>query len=406
MVDAFADPAFCLALARAVERNERIAFGGDGELQFTPTRAFADLARGGIEPVQHLGREQSNTSVILGERLFLKGYRRCRPGVNPDMEVPRYLTQAGFGFIAPLAGAIELVRDNAPPTTLASLFAFVRNQGDGWTYALHHLERFAATLLSEQLQEAAPHSLFVTQMKTLGRRVGEMHAVLAAATEDAAFAPEPTTSDDLAGWRITVLDEAAVTFAMVEQHLPQLPESLQAKGRSVLDARGRIETCVRDLARGPVDALRTRYHGDLHLGQVLLVEGDFLITDFEGEPARPIDERRRKSSPLRDVAGMLRSFDYARAVASQHAVALRPDLQDRVAPAFELWHQETCAAFQDGYIAGVGQARCVPTDSDVLRDLTRLFQIEKALYELRYELQNRPQWLPVPIDGLLSLIDL
>jgi maltose alpha-D-glucosyltransferase / alpha-amylase len=405
LVDAFADPGFCLAVISAVESAAAIPFDG-GEIRFTPTSAFADLAQAGVEPVHHLGREQSNTSVILGESLFLKAYRQSRGGVNPDMELPRHLTQLGFKYIAPLAGAVEYVRPDAPPTTLAAVFAFARNQGDGWSYALNHLERVANELLAAEASDAegASSPLFMAQMRTLGKRVGEMHAALASDVADPDFKPEPIEPGDLAAWAKILEQEAQTTFGALEQRSAELPEAVQASAREVLEARQRILQRIASLASGKIDAFKTRYHGDLHLGQVLLTADDFLITDFEGEPARAIEERRRKSSPLKDVAGMLRSFDYARAVALERVLTGRPDLGGRVEPAFEAWHADASAAFMKGYRKGIGKARSMPAKTSDAQRLIDLFQMEKALYELRYEIDNRPAWLNVPARGLLRLL--
>jgi maltose alpha-D-glucosyltransferase/alpha-amylase len=404
LVDAFADSTFCVAVARAIESSTAIAFAA-GEIRFTPTRAYAELASGGIEPVQHLGREQSNTSVILGESLFLKGYRQARYGVNPDMEMPRFLTNAGFRFIAPLAGAIEYVRPDGPPITLAAMFAYVRNQGDVWAYALNDLERLAAAVSTETVEPAQGTSpLFIAQMRTLGQRVGELHAVLAADTTDPEFRPEPLGKQDTQEWTRTLVRETNMTFAMLERRLAELPESAQSSARAVLDARVAILDRVQAPTKAAPGELKTRYHGDLHLGQVLLTADDFLITDFEGEPARPIEERRQKGSPLRDVAGMLRSFDYARAVAMDRVLTRRPDLSERIESAFKTWRDESCDAFLWGYREGVGDARSVPGSEEDRRRVIDIFQIEKALYELRYEMDNRPQWLNVPAGGLLKLV--
>jgi maltose alpha-D-glucosyltransferase/alpha-amylase len=404
LVDAFADPAFCTALAKAVEARTQIPFDG-GELHFEPTFVCAELVALGIEPVQHLGREQSNTSVVLGEALFVKGYRQARPGINPDVEMARYLTAAGFKFIAPLAGSVDYTRADQPPTTLVALFGYARNQGDGWSYALNHLDRYASTLLSEkQADTPAPHALFNTQMQTLGSRIGELHAVLARQTSDPAFAPEPLTDEDIHSWRETVIAEAGRTLDQLRDRLASVPESAQEKARTLLAEREHIIARIGQLATGPVDTVRTRHHGDLHLGQVLLTADDFLITDFEGEPARPIEERRGKHSPLRDVAGMLRSFDYARAVALERALTARPDIHERLQAGFQAWYLEASAAFLAGYTEGIGDARTMPPNREDADRFIALFQIEKALYELRYELENRPAWVGVPIDGLLALI--
>jgi maltose alpha-D-glucosyltransferase/alpha-amylase len=404
LVDAFADPAFCLAVAQAVEASASVPFG-DGELRFTPTRSYAELASGGLEPVQYLGREQSNTSVVLGEHLFLKGYRQSRAGTNPDMEVPRFLTEVGFRAIPPLAGAVEYLRPDEPPVTLAALFAFVRNQGDGWAYALSHLERFATSLVAAPgTQTDAPHALFLSQMHTLGQRIGEMHAALATDTAQEDFKPEPITPDDVSQWIRDIVAEAHVTFELVEKRIEDLSEPVRAVARDLLSQQELLTDRLTALRQTTPQGYKTRYHGDLHLGQVLLVADDFLITDFEGEPARTIEERRRKSSPVRDVAGMLRSFDYARAVAQERAISLRPDLTDRLEPAFNSWHAQTRKAFLKGYRTGSSNARSVPADEASFEQLSTLFEIQKALYEVRYELANRPQWLAVPAQGLTTLV--
>jgi maltose alpha-D-glucosyltransferase/alpha-amylase len=285
------------------------------------------------------------------------------------------------------------------------LFAYVRNQGDGWAHALNHLDRLSAELSAEAgADEQATSPLFMSQMETLGWRVGELHAVLAADTSDPAFQPEPVTANDRQEWARTLADEANLTFGMLERRSAELPDSARASARAVLDARQAILDYAKQLEHAEAGALRTRYHGDLHLGQVLLTANDFLITDFEGEPVRPIDERRRKGSPLRDVAGLLRSFDYARAVAIDRLVSLRPDLEGRIEQAFATWCECSSEAFLRGYQIGVGQARSVPLDEPDMRRLVHLFQTEKALYELRYELENRPLWVSVPAHGLLALL--
>jgi maltose alpha-D-glucosyltransferase / alpha-amylase len=405
LVDAFADPAFCLAATQAVGRSTVIPFA-DGELRFSPTRAFAELASGGIEPVQYLGREQSNTSVILGEGLFLKGYRQARSGVNPDMEMPRFLTNAGFKHIAPLAGAIEYIPRDAPPITLVALFAYARNQGDGWSYALNDLERLGSSALAEgALDDRGASPLFAAQMRTLGRRVGELHALLAVETTDADFMPEDLRAQDRQDWTNTLTEEANTTFALLDQRAAALPESVQSGARKVLEASERILARIQALSSAPIGELKTRYHGDLHLGQVLIVADDFLIIDFEGEPSRAIEERRRKGSPLRDVAGMLRSIDYARAVALERTLARMPDATGRIEAMFTTWRDEASAAYLRGYRDGVGEARSVPQNERDMREAVDIFQMEKALYEIRYELLNRPTWLNVPTAGLLQLLE-
>jgi maltose alpha-D-glucosyltransferase/alpha-amylase len=241
-------------------------------------------------------------------------------------------------------------------------------------------------------------------MTTLGRRVGEMHAALASDTADEDFRAEPIATADMSQWMEEILAEAQQTFDLLAKRVEELGEPVSSVARNLLSQQKVLTDRLTALTQTAPQGSKTRYHGDLHLGQVLLVADDFLITDFEGEPARSIEERRRKSSPLRDVAGMLRSFDYARAVAQERALSLRPDLAERFEPAFDSWYEQTRAAFLEGYRLGSSEARSVPSDPAGFEQLTALFEIQKALYEVRYELANRPQWLAVPAQGLLTLL--
>jgi maltose alpha-D-glucosyltransferase/alpha-amylase len=270
---------------------------------------------------------------------------------------------------------------------------------------LNDLERLATSVsLESEKTTLGTSPLFIAQMRTLGRRVGELHAVLAADTLDEAFRPEPLARLDAQRWAQTLAGEANMTFALLEQRLSELPEAVQPSARSVLGARNQILARIQGLSNAVLGELKTRYHGDLHLGQVLLTADDFLITDFEGEPARPIEERRQKGSPLRDVAGMLRSFDYARALALQRTQTRSPEVSSRIEAAFNAWRDESCAAFLEGYRQGIGDAASVPSEETDRRRAIDLFQIEKALYELRYEADNRPLWLSVPAQGLVRLV--
>jgi maltose alpha-D-glucosyltransferase/alpha-amylase len=403
LVDAFSDPSFCLAVVEAMQRGEHIPIP-NGEIRFEPTHALAELVERGIEPVQYLGREQSNTAVILGEGLFLKGYRQARAGINPDAEVAGYLTDAGFSRIPRLGGTVHMIV-NGEPTLLLALFAYVRNQGDGWGYTLNHLERYATEVLADASKRSEqPHMLFLAQMRTLGLRVGELHATLARSTSNPAFAPEFIDSNDLTTWTDRVLKEADETFQLLEARESTLSDEQRAEAQKLLSTRERLLARIRALGSKPVRGLKTRYHGDLHLGQILLCADDFLITDFEGEPARPLEERRRKHSALADVAGMLRSFDYARAVVLDRALTTRPDAREALSQAFDSWYRMSVTAFLEGYRNGLSGALVWPdVDSDAQR-LIELFQIEKALYEVRYEANNRPAWIGIPIRGLLQLV--
>jgi maltose alpha-D-glucosyltransferase/alpha-amylase len=420
LVDAFADPSFCVGLAQLVVAGAVVPFAA-GELRFEPTGTLVPPA---IEPddVHHIGAETTNTSVILDDLLFLKAYRRAEPGPHPDLEMTAFLTRAGFASIAALAGSVTYVAEER--TAIAALFAYVRNQGDAWTYALNHLERYATGMLSStDVAGESPHTLFTTQMHTLGRRIGEMHGVLAGAgSDEAAFAPEPVGSADLQRWCDTIRADAEALLgrlvASLEDRAERSDRAAQADATEsqtarevdrelvlrLLARRERLLARIRALCSGAVTMPRIRHHGNLHLGKILLIADDLLITGFEGDAALPIAERRCKESPLRDVATVLRSFDGARASALGHAIAGRPELRERLEPAFEEWLDLTTSAFLAGYRAGVRGSRCdISVEAEWTRLLT-LFQIGLALREALHELEHRPSWISVPVGALLRLL--
>lgn len=403
MGDAFADERFCRAVvaAMAQRRETRTA---SGTLRFVPTTAYAELAGPDLYRVP-VGRPQaasSNTIVTFGERLFLKGYRRLRPGVNPEFEVGRFLTEvANFPHCVPVAGVLEYRGNDGGVLTLAILQAYVSNQGDGWAYTLAYLQRALDLHRSQGSGVDDVHGAYLTLAETLGRRTGELHLAFATPTDDPAFRPEPLAASDIAAWRERTLAEARQTFAMLQSALPRLEGDTLAQAQAVLAAeRGLLELISRITQLGG-RALKTRIHGDFHLGQVLLVRNDFVIIDFEGEPGRSFDERRERQSPLRDVAGMLRSFSYARA-GGLRGLAASPDEVAQLTPFAASWEAETRAAFLRGYANAVSGSALYESFESQL-GLLSLFELEKAFYELRYELNNRPDWVGIPLGGILGL---
>jgi maltose alpha-D-glucosyltransferase/alpha-amylase len=402
LVDAFADPAFCLGLAHCLAAKATVPFPG-GELRFEPTSELHSIAHVDAQAVQHLGAESTNTSVALGEVLFLKAYRRLEPGPHPDVEMTRYLTRAGYRSIAALEGSITYAAEQ--PCVLAAVFAFVRHQGDAWTYALNHLDRYSTSMVSQDAPAIdAPHALFTTQMQTLGRRVGEMHRVLAADSTDPAFSPEPMDAADQQHWCDVLLSSAESALAALRASRQPADTAGAARVSELLERRDALFAGIRALCERPVGTMKTRCHGNLHLAKVVLVADDLLITGFEGDASLPIAERRRKDSPLRDVATVLRSFDYARATALERAIVGRPDLRERLEPALQEWLRLSSAAFLRGYREAVKTSRCVPTDEVALRRVLTLFQIQRSLRDVRSELDNRPAWVSVPVQALLTLI--
>jgi maltose alpha-D-glucosyltransferase/alpha-amylase len=404
MSDAFADERFCRMLIAAI-RNADTLPTVKGTLRFLPTRVFADLAGSDITtlPVGRPQAHSSNTIINIGDRLFLKGYRRLRVGVNPEFEVGRFLTEvAYFPNCAPVAGVAEYLSADGLRMTLALLQAHVSNQGDGWAYTLAYLHRYLE--LRRTSSEPVPqdvHGAYLTLARTLGRRTAELHLAFTTPCDDPAFQPEPLTATDVSACREQVLVEARETFALLEAALPQFSGATLDDALAVLAAQRPLLERITQTSAPPQRSLKTRIHGDYHLAQVLLAKNDFIIIDFEGEPGRSFDERRAKQSPLRDVAGMLRSFSYASASGLRGA-SNTPDERALLAPFVAEWEAEARAAFMRGYTDTVrGTALYESFESQ--QDLLALFELEKALYELRYEINQRPDWAGIPLAGILKM---
>jgi maltose alpha-D-glucosyltransferase / alpha-amylase len=423
LYDAFWDADFSRSVVAAMERGEQLSVAG-GHFTFSRTAAYqpADVA---ALPVAHPAFEQSNTMVILGDRMVLKGYRRLQRGVNPEIEMGRFLTEvAGFRHIAAVLGTIEYHRTDGELIALGVLQQYVENQGSGWNYTVEYLGRFLDANLATTSPEAgageasptpsgpqssaeapgSPHAPFLVLVRTLGRRTGELHAALSRATGRSEFDPEPASEADWTAWIDRVRQDAAQTLTALEQRRATLPEHVRREVDALLGLQDEVRARVEAIASRGVRAMKSRYHGDYHLGQVLLSAHDFIIVDFEGEPSRPLAERRAKHSPLRDVAGMLRSFGYAAAVALDEATAERPHDRQRLAPLVLNWRRESESAFMEAYREAVNGSATYPQKHEDAARLIELFVLEKALYEVRYELDLRPEWLRIPIAGLLEML--
>jgi maltose alpha-D-glucosyltransferase/alpha-amylase len=397
MVDAFADPIFCLGLIQNMGQHTRVPFAG-GELRFEARGQLPPLPSPDLQTVRHVGAEPTNTNIIIDDSMFLKSYRRTEPGPSPDIEMCGLLTAVGFKSVAPVLG--QLVWHHEEPTMLAGLFGYVGNQGDVWTFTLNHLERHAALISAQDVSlPEQPHGLFTTQMQTLGRRIGDMHSILAKA-EDPAFVAEPIRSQDLSRWYSAVQFELDATLSVLQQRLATLSEVTRPRAEELLAARERMFASIRELTSEPIDGLRTRVHGNLHLAKILLVADDFLLTGFEGDMTLPLAERRRKESPLHDVASVLISLRYARTTALEHALAHRPDLRERLEPELAQWLLLTTNAVLKGYRKGVADSGVLPSDEANVQRLLNLFLIMRAVHGLRNELEHRPEMVPAAIDAL------
>jgi maltose alpha-D-glucosyltransferase/alpha-amylase len=323
--------------------------------------------------------------------------------VNPEVEIGRYLTDvAHFPNCVPLAGVMEHVDAEGAVTTLAVLQAYVRNQGDAWSYTLDYLARFLDA--NRAVSELPPdvHGAYVALVQTLGLRTAEMHAAFARRSGEPAFDPEPAHPADYAEWRRSLHEDALATFDLLGRRVDQLPAAVADDARELLAGRDRVLARIDALPLPETPVLRTRHHGDYHLGQVLLSKNDFIITDFEGEPARSLEERRRKHTPLRDVAGMVRSFSYAAAAALDKSAATAEE-QAKLAPLVADWENQVRTAFLTAYDETARAAGIYASEAD-LRALLAFFELEKALYELRYEINNRPDWVRTPLTGITRLL--
>jgi maltose alpha-D-glucosyltransferase/alpha-amylase len=408
MTDAFALDAFPRLLLAALKRGDTIPVEG-GEIRFLATDRLTEAELPAEAAITWIGAEQSNSSLLIGEFAVLKLVRRIREGLHPEAEMTRHLTRIGYANSPPLLG--EVVRMAADgPHTLAIVQGFLRNQGDAWRWTLDFLGRTIDDLALVDHDEAEIHHAdafgpYERLIATLGRRLGELHVALARPSDDADFDPEIVDEAEIDTWITAVRAQVESALDLVAGHAAWADEAAQARAAALLGHRSHLVGMVSTLARAGIGTLRIRVHGDFHLGQVLVAQDDVVIIDFEGEPSRSLAERRRKASPLRDVAGLLRSLDYAAAMAPGAAQAdPRPAASGRREAAIKRFATGARAAFLAGYgdaLAASGTDRLPTVDSP----LTDLFLIEKAAYEICYEAANRPGWVDVPLRGLAAIAE-
>ncbi|UCC74075.1 MAG: maltose alpha-D-glucosyltransferase [Gemmatimonadota bacterium] len=427
LYDAVVDEGFCVALLDIITRRRR-RVGRGGAIRASRTRKFRSLRgplENGLTPAL-VAAEQRNTSVIYGDRLILKLFRRLEPGVNPDLEIGRFLTEhTSFQHLPRLAGAIEYMRERGEPVTLAVLQEFVPNEGDAWEYTLDALDGYFERVLARPPQEREPpprrHSpledrhaampvlaeemigAYLEFARLLGDRTAKLHLALASRVDAPGFAPEPINAmyrRSLYQSSRTRLDQV---FELLSKRVGRLPLDLRQEAKTVLGMKKDIDHRLRLVVDKKVDGLRIRCHGEYRLGQVLYTGKDFVIMDFEGEPARPISERRLKRSPLRDVAGMLRSFDYA-SVSALIAGRVRPEDIPALEPWARLWYHWVAVGFLGAYVDAAEDSDLLPEGAVELSTLLDLCILDKALYELGYELNNRPDRVRIPLCFIAGLM--
>ncbi|MDO9110669.1 MAG: putative maltokinase, partial [Desulfatirhabdiaceae bacterium] len=426
LYDALADVAFGEALLEVLTRKRTI-HGRHRQMRGYTTRAFRTQFPNGqtLPPATIMRAEQSNTSIRFGDQLILKLIRKLSPGVNPDFEIGCLLTEKRFPHCAPTDGVIELRLNQEEPMTMAILQGFVTNRGDAWSYTLdqldHYFEAAAGQLLTAlpapipvDLLDSAPSDEavgligdYLESARLLGRRTAEMHMCLASEQSLPEFKPEAFSKLYQRALYQSMRTQAGKVLPLLRRQFNRLPEGLRPLAVYVMEHEKDFMNHFKELLDSKISAMRIRCHGDYHLGQVLFTGSDFTIIDFEGEPASPITERRIKRSALRDVAGMLRSFHYA-AYASllrRQESGILPETVTELEHWAEYWQRWVSAEFLKSYLQESSGGRFIPDSRDELRILLGALLMEKAVYELSYELNNRPDWVGIPLRGIRQLLD-
>jgi len=424
LYDALYNARFRQALFEMI--TKRKAVRGDGtRLSGRPGPGYAALLGGRTLPLaSQVGKsEQSNTSMIFEQVFFLKLYRRTEEGTHPELEIGRFLSdRVRFPHVAPLAGVLEYRRGGSEPFAVALLQGFVANQGDAWSFTLNEVRQFVDRVLAhrEQAKESprqapvapdlAPELLemmtgfFLEMVALIGKRTGEFHLALASRGDDPAFAPEPFALLYQRSVYQSMRSRARKVLDLLRRNLPQLTKQLRPQAEALLGMESEILAHLQRFAERKFSAMKTRCHGDYHLGQLLYTGNDFIIIDFEGEPVKSLSERRIKQSPLRDVAGMMRSFYYASCAVLMQRTHVRAEDVHYLAPWTQAWYRYNAQTFLSSYLETVRGASFLPSDQEELGIMLDAFLLDKAVYELGYELNNRPDWISIPLKGIAELL--
>jgi maltose alpha-D-glucosyltransferase/alpha-amylase len=434
LYDAFGDEGLGQFMLEMIGNRRRLT-GRHGKLSGHPLRAYRAL-RGSPDEhltVRALRVEQSNSTVVYGDRLLLKMFRRLDDGTNPDLEIGQFLTETShFPHSPPVAGYVEYHDSSGQASTVGILQGFVRNEGDAWNYTLENVHRFFDRVLTVRRAEPVaaedfPAADIVTAASLpiprlarelcnaylessalLGQRTAEMHLALASDPEDPEFSTESFSELYQRSLYQGMRSLARKTLRTLRSKVGSLPAAVQGNAQRLLDSEPQVLERFRTIVGRKLSGGRIRCHGDYHLGQVLFTGKDFMIIDFEGEPTRRLSERRIKRSPLRDVAGMIRSFDYASQTVLVNQIC--GILQKEEFPVFRdwarFWSQWISTQFLSTYLGKVSQASFATQGAEEVKTLLDVFLLEKAVYELAYELNNRPTWVPVPLAGILRLLEL
>ncbi|WP_397458945.1 maltose alpha-D-glucosyltransferase [Pseudomonas asplenii] len=410
ITDAFSLDSFVRAVIQGMQAGSVLS-GDAAELHFQATAELLAQPLPADAEVRYLSAEQSNSSVVVGERVMLKLIRKVNAGIHPELEMSAYLGAAGFRHISPLLGSVVRRDASGEESLLMIAQGLLNNQGDAWVWTQNNLERAIRDELADGTME---HEVSINALDELvnfagllGQRLGEMHQVLAAPTDNPDFSAQVSTGKDGQAWGKQVASQVTRALQLLEQHQASLSADDQARVARLVASKKTILAHVQALAAQAVGGLRIRVHGDLHLGQVLVVQGDAYLIDFEGEPARSLQERRSKHSPYKDVSGVLRSFDYAAAMAldSAHSVDSSEAAQAALMRVTERYLEKSRQAFIQAYEQAAASLAHAWQEPKGAQAALALFSLEKAAYEIAYEAQNRPTWLRVPLQGLDRLLN-
>jgi maltose alpha-D-glucosyltransferase/alpha-amylase len=412
--DAVWDAGFREKLFRLMSNGQRLS-GKTGELVGLASRSL-EQAKGMVPMSQVLNVEQSNSSMLFEKSFFLKLYRKLEDGMNPDVEVTRFLTERrNFPHVPAFGGAIEFRRLKCEPTVVCLLQSAAPNEGDAWAFALDSVGRYYERVLARKgdLQSAGVAAgplldqliggVYPEKAQLLGLRTGELHQALASEPDDRAFAPEPFNAMAQRSVYQSMRASLRRAFALLQKKLPALPEVFRDEAAQVLAAEDQILKQEQRILEQRFGASKIRVHGDYHLGQVLYTGKDFVILDFEGEPARPLSERKLKRSALRDVASMMRSFQYA-AYSALWQPAMRTEDVPFLEPWADLWYRQMSSVFLQSYLKATVDASFIPQGESVLQVLLEAYLLDKAVYEIGYELNHRPDWVVIPIRGIKHIL--
>ena len=429
--DALIEKDFTAALLEAISRRRRWK-GQEGKIAAFPTRVFRKLRGPATEALSQsaVKAEQTNTSIMYGDRLMLKLFRRIEEGTSPELEIGRFLTEkASFPNAPPVAGALEYHNRFIPePVTLGILHGYIHNEGDAWRYTLDELGFFfdrvlahpeveSPPLMSGSLLDIMEMNIPATVEETVGsylvsthllaQRTAELHLMLASASVDARFTPEPFSLGYQRSLFHSMRSYTNQVLRLLQQHLSKLPDDVRSNAKKILDRESSIIQRFQGITKQRIEGMRIRCHGDYHLGQVLYTGDDFVIIDFEGEPARYLTERRIKRSPLKDVAGMIRSFHYVAyaALRSRASTVLRPEDLPILEEWSKVWYLWISVAFLKAYLELVSDLPILPASKEGKKVLLDAYLMEKALYEINYELNNRPDWVNLPLQGVLQILE-